>query len=162
MNENKVTYYQKKLADRIANTTDFIIVRNTVISLAEKMKGQQLNRRFLTALKKELPNYYISYEKGLTYVSLTIWGNGVYYDKRHIIYLADTGYLSGKPEFEIDPETIKSHNPSGILETDRLIKYKAAKHKIAGWLKRKDKIALAEQKLQDDMQVYDLTFLFNK
>jgi hypothetical protein len=82
-----------------ANTMEAIIrakmkkrIFDTVSNVLKKFEGKQINNRLVTAVKKELPDNVVSLEcTGSSHYNLYIWGNGIGFDQRLMIFICYTG-----------------------------------------------------------------------
>lgn len=86
-----------------ANTMEAIIrakmkkrIFETLSSVLKNFEGKQVSNRIVTALKKELPDNVFSLEcTGGSHYNLYIWGAGINFDQRMMIFIA---YTSTNPQ----------------------------------------------------------------
>lgn len=89
---------QKKMLDSIKERETHYRIINEVALITKQFEGKEITRRIMTAIKKAYPQYVYYWDASRTFSrSIQIWGAGLTFNERIIIYLpfdmGDEGHI---------------------------------------------------------------------
>jgi len=129
-----------------------------VAQVLQKFEGKPFSKRMETAIKKALPLNTVYYEKTSYHIEITIWGNGVKYDKRMVVRLASR-LCEDYPNFNyVD---FRERNQCHFLDHERLERSKSQLPELGNAVIQFNEALETIKSIQEKFTEHPLTYAFS-
>lgn len=150
-----------RLAEWIAQSKQNIAILEKIEAILAGFQGRQITAEIEAAIKKDLPSHTLLYQKEYSFYTLSIWGEGIKYERRIHVRLGCFSQNTDLYQETMNMKWFQANNLGYYNEYLRLERYREAVKRVRNWVEKLNSLTEEFTKLQEEMRDLECGNLFS-